>query len=276
MPFICSEHAFWMAHSDRTPQKAITIARMQEGLDLIHDRHGEVRGGHVRVFPQLWALEGTKDLNGILGLRHFYPTSITITIRYTDTWMWEENEALHINGSWANRMVLPPSVTRFCIDIESIERRKDEVDWLADEMADQWKFKRGDHITMVADKSAIAISRWTGSSVLGERRWIRDEVSPGQLQYYVKSVSWRPSRESGDRHHNRALAFTGTRPSPREFEWSYISQDFLNHAEIPMTLPADEVVVKCIAGDYDESRNYDPDSSSSDGEEFSDEESDSE
>lgn len=276
MPFICSEHAFWMAHSDRTPEKAITIARMQQGLDLIHDRHGEVRGGHVRVFPQLWALEGTRDLDGILGLKHFYPTSITITIRYTDTWMWETNEALHINGSWANRVVLPPSVTRFCIDIESIERRKDEVDWMADQMADQWKFKRGDHTTMVADKSDIAISRWTGSSVLGERRWVRDEVAPGQLRYYVKSVLWRPSRELGARHHNCALAFAGTRPSPRDFEWSYISQDYLKFAQIPMSLPAEQVIAKCIADEYDESRCYGTDAYYMCGHGSSDNENDSE
>ncbi|CAI7632520.1 unnamed protein product [Penicillium palitans] len=35
MPFICSEHAFWMASCDRTPERMITVEQMQQGLDLI-------------------------------------------------------------------------------------------------------------------------------------------------------------------------------------------------------------------------------------------------
>jgi len=287
MPFICSEHAFWMAESSRTPRKMITVEKMQHGLDLIHARHGEVQGGHIRVFPQLWALESTRDLGGVLNMRHFHPNSITITIRYTDTWYWESNEALRINGSWINRVKLPPSVTRFCIDIESIERRKDEVDWMAGEMANKWQFTRADGTRMLAAKSDTTVSRWTGSSILGERRWIRDEVVPGQLQYYFATVTWRPSNESADqRHFNPSLRVDWSRPSPPDFQWSYIDESYLEDAGIEMTVPAEQVVAKCIADGYREGRTYpyfesedesefdDDDSSDEDNEEVSSDEDD--
>lgn len=261
MPFICSEHAFWMAERSRTPQKMITVEKMQQGLDMIHARHGEVHGGHIRVFPQLWALERTKDLGGVLKLRNFHPKSITITIRYTDTWFWEDNEALRIDGSWGNRVNLPPSVTRFCIDIESIERRKDEVDWIAGEMANKWQFKRADGTKMVATKSDTMVSRWIGSSMLGERRWIRDEVVPGQLQYYFATVAWRPSRESGDeRHFNPSLRVDWSRPSPPVVRWSYINQDYLDSAGIAMAVPVEQVVERCIADGYMSGHTYSYDS----------------
>jgi hypothetical protein len=257
MPFICSEHAFWMASPERTPRKMITVEKMQEGLDMIHARHGEVQGGHIRVFPQLWALESTKDLGRVLTLKNFHPKSITITIRYTDTWFWENDEALRIDGSWGNRITLPSSVTKFCIDIESIERRKDEVDWIAGEMADKWQFKRADGTRMVAAKSDTTISRWTGSSILGERRWIRDESAPGQLQYHFATVTWRPSRESGEQgHFNRSLRVDWSRPSPPSVPWSYIQQDYLESAGIAMTVPADQVVEMCIANGYGSRRMF--------------------
>lgn len=264
MPFICSEHAFWMASRDRTPERMITVEQMQQGLDLIYDRHGEVQGGRIRVFPQLWKLESTRDFDGIFTMHHFYPKSVTITIRYTDTWMWEYNEELHIEGAWGKWLVLPSSVTRFCIDIESIERRKDEVDYIAGEMADQWRFQRADGTNMLAVKTDTSVSRWTGSSMLGGQRWVRDEVAPGQLQYYFATVMWRPSEEplDGPQRLNPPLRVNWSRPLPRDLGWSYIKGSYLEGAGISMTVPAEQVVAECIANGYefyssDEEPDYD-------------------
>ncbi|CAI7573266.1 unnamed protein product [Penicillium glandicola] len=265
MPFICSEHTFWMAYWDRTPKRMVTVEKMQQCLDLIHDRHGEVQGGHIRVFSQLWNLESTRDFDGIFTMHHFHPQSVTITIRYTDTWMWENNEELHIEGAWGKWLVLPSSVTRFCIDIESIERRKDEVDYIAGEMADQWRFQRADGINMVAAKANTSISRWTGSSMLGRERWVRDEVTPGQLQYYFATVTWRPSQEPLDDQHtlNSPLRVNWSRPLPPNLGWNSIKKSYLENAGISMTVPADQVIAECIADGYgvngsdDESDDYD-------------------
>ncbi|KAJ5619955.1 hypothetical protein N7510_003939 [Penicillium lagena] len=197
MPFLCSEHAFFMASRDRSQSRVITAGEMQQWLDLIHQRHGEVQGGRIRIFAQLWCLEQSR-FQGIFKMHNFNPKTVTITIRYTDTWFWENNEPLRIAGAWNRDLILPASVRNFNMEIESIEHRKAEVDYIANEAAEKWYFKRADDCLMVANKSTVSVSRWTGSSVLGKQRWIRDEVRPGQIDYYVATVSWRPSREAID------------------------------------------------------------------------------
>ncbi|KAJ5081140.1 hypothetical protein N7456_013378 [Penicillium angulare] len=172
MPFLLSEHPFYMAWQNRSPKRVMSVSKMQKCLDLIYERHGKVEGGAVRIFAQLWALEGTSDCSGVLSMKNFYPKTITITIRYTDTWMWESNDALHIAGAWGGRLEIPSSVTRFNIDFESIERRKDEVDCIVQGFATRWSFRRRDGVKLVADgDKSISVSRWTGSSTLGDRRW---------------------------------------------------------------------------------------------------------
>ncbi|KAJ9490288.1 hypothetical protein VN97_g2947 [Penicillium thymicola] len=99
-------------------------------------------------------------------VHYIYPKSVTITIRYTDTWMWQHNEELDIEGAWDKWLVLPSSVIRFCIDLESTERRKDEVDYIAGEMADQWRFQRADGTNMDSAKADTPVFRWAGSSML--------------------------------------------------------------------------------------------------------------
>jgi hypothetical protein len=43
--------------------------------------------------------------------------------------------------------------------------------------------------------STTPTMRWTGSSRLTGRRWIGDEVRPNELDYYVVTVTWKPSGE---------------------------------------------------------------------------------
>ncbi|QQK46276.1 alanine--tRNA ligase [Penicillium digitatum] len=71
--------------------------------------------------------------------------------------MWEISEQLHNEEAWGKWLELPSSVTRFCIDIESIERRKDEVDYIAGETVDQWRFQRANSTNMVAAKAHTTV-----------------------------------------------------------------------------------------------------------------------
>jgi hypothetical protein len=248
MPFVWSEHTFYMAQAERSPRRTMSVKNMQKCLDLIYHRHGEAQGGHIRLFAQLFMLESSRDFMGLFnpGLRHFHPKSVTVTLRYTDTWHWEENQALHISGRWCRWMVLPESVTSFKMDLESIVRRKDEVDYIANEAARQWHFKRTDNVHLLAEPSDISISRWTGSSILGGRRWVRDEVRPGQLDYYVATVTWRPSQDSlGDRpRRNPDLTVNWTRPLPPSLGYDCLPEDTLRRLNISMDTPAEEAVAQ--------------------------------
>ncbi|KAJ6014311.1 hypothetical protein N7540_008902 [Penicillium herquei] len=281
MPFLCSEHSFYMAWRQRSPKRVMSVPRMQACLDLIHARHGEVQGGSVRIFPQLWALQGTKDCGGVFSMRNFHPKTVTITIRYTDTWEWEYNKALYMEGAWAGRIRLPASVTKFKIDFESIERRKDEVDHIAQELAEKWRFRRSDGMDMVASgEDSISFSRWTGSSTLGGHRWLRDETRPGQLDYYVGTVTWRPSKEPpiDGPLFNPRVQVTSDRPALKPLRYTSVTTDKLRDAGVPDDCNAEEAAQLLYEYDSkiqtsDEDDEYMSDHDDSDEDEESEEES---
>lgn len=84
-----------------------------------------------------------------------------------------------------NGIRLLDSVTSFTLDFEMIDRRKDEVNLIANDAI------------LTACKEDISVSTWTGSSVLGGQRWVRDVIRPGQLDYHVVTVTWK-MRQRGD------------------------------------------------------------------------------
>ncbi|KAJ6031566.1 hypothetical protein N7540_002298 [Penicillium herquei] len=215
MPLLLSEHAFCLSSDGRSPKGTLSVPTMQKGLDLIHKRHGEIKGGKVRIFSQVKALEATNDCDGVLKMPNFHPTTVTLTVRYLDTRNWEWNEELNIDGAWCGRVELPASVTKFNIEIECLEHRKSEVDYIINGISTSWNFRRSDGVTLETDKDHITISRWTGGSILpGRWRQIRDEKRPGYLDYYVGKVTWRASKNppTDERPSNPALRVTRERP----------------------------------------------------------------
>lgn len=254
MPFAFSEHALYLTWEERSPRHKMSIKRMQECLDMFHHHHGDIRAGHIRIFAQLCALENRRNLMRLFGMRHFYPKTITITIRYTDTWGWEDNEPLRIDGNWGECMRLPASVSKFTLELESLERRKDEVDYIARRAADEWQFRRTDNVSMLADSSQISVSRWTGCSVLGGRRWVRDEARPGQLDYYLAKTTWRPLQESrpAPPGGNPSLAVKWKRQMPRSLGYEFIFNSELEELGIPLSTPAEKAVAEYAAATVQE------------------------
>lgn len=200
LQFALAEHRFYLTHDDRAPHGSCWPPGFREGNQMIYERYGKHQQhgpgerlglGGIRVFAQLWALEPGDDFQMILDMPHFYPRRIALTIRYSDFWYWESMAPLHIDATWVNHIRFPESVTHFTMDFEMIERRKDEVKLIANEAAKKWFFKRRDNKILTASVDDISESTWTGSSVLGDERWIRDEARPGQLDYLVVTVTWK-------------------------------------------------------------------------------------
>ncbi|EYE90721.1 uncharacterized protein EURHEDRAFT_417144 [Aspergillus ruber CBS 135680] len=196
MQFALAEHRFYLTQPDRSPG-----GTWPRGFKKYNRRVHEVYGryqssgrsglGGIRVFAQLWMLEPGSELQKILDVQHFYPKRVAVTIRYSDFWFWERNARLHVDAAWVNRIRLPDSVTYFTVDFEMIERRKDEVNLIANDAVEKWFFERKDGAILTARKEDMSVSTWTGSSVLGGQRWVRDEVRPGQLDYHVVTVTWK-------------------------------------------------------------------------------------
>jgi len=197
VPWASREHAFYLTAEDRRPGHVITAARMQPSLDLLHAMHAgddPISIAHARVFAQLYMLEPGVRLAEILTLRHFHPRRITLTIRHTDWWMWEQDDPLHIDARWVNGCRFPASVREFRVELESLERKRAQVDDMAQQMAAKWTFQRADGVALRAGTTAAdsPVVQWRGSSTWNNARWIRDETStPEMLEYYVRTVTWR-------------------------------------------------------------------------------------
>lgn len=142
-------------------------------------------------------------------------------------WWWEQDAPLRFEGSWLASCAadMPASVRELHIELESLERKKEQVDAIAKQMAEKWYFTRQDGVTLFPDVSgkAVKIDRWSGSSTWNGQTWQRDESAPGRIDYYIATVAFRPQRvveklgghvkpeiveaaEQGIRHTSRWLA----------------------------------------------------------------------
>ncbi|KAF5598793.1 hypothetical protein FPCIR_2717 [Fusarium pseudocircinatum] len=196
-PFVLREHTEWATSEDRAPPPGKAPPRLRPMVAEISKSlgTGNVEIERLRIFAQMYRLE-ENGLQDILRTPHLAPRTITLTIRHTDWWYWEEDEPLHFEGNWIEGVsqVLTPSTTQFCIELESLERKKDQVDKIAKQMVDAWFFKRPDGVVLYADTSDAnrKVSRWSGSSTWHGQRWTRDETEPNKLDYYIVSITFGP------------------------------------------------------------------------------------
>ncbi|KAF4443144.1 hypothetical protein F53441_11543 [Fusarium austroafricanum] len=196
-PFLLREQTEWATAEDRAPPSGKAPPPLRRMLRQIATSQGtdEVEIERLRVFAQMYKLEDG-SLAGILRTPHLAPRTITLTIRHTDWWFWEDDEPLRMEGDWIAGVVhaMSPKTTQFIIELESLERKKDQVDKIAKQMVDKWFFKRPDDgVVLFADTSDAGrkVSRWSGSSTWHNQPWIRDETEPNRLDYYVVSVPFR-------------------------------------------------------------------------------------
>ncbi len=136
-------------------------------------------------------LEPGTSLTQILSINHLYPLSFTITIRHHDWWFWESDDRLRIKARWVNECRFPDSLKTIHLELESLQRKKDQIDWMADMMRDTWHFQTKNLTIFSASKDDVTENTWIGSSTWNDARWVRDETKLEQVEYYIKTVTWQ-------------------------------------------------------------------------------------
>lgn len=201
LPWTQAQHTFFLTAGTRKPNKTTEPRQLARTLRLIEKLHPDIPArrkevSSVQIFAQLYVLEPGQSLNRVLQVPHFSPRAITITLRHTDIWDWEQDVPIHIKSPWVSRCRFPASVTNLRIQIESIERRKPQVDYVANKAREDWHFTRTDNVHLVCDaQTRLEELRWTGSSTWEGLRWIRDEDDrePGILHYYLVTLQFKPA-----------------------------------------------------------------------------------
>ncbi|KAI2629318.1 hypothetical protein GGS26DRAFT_121081 [Hypomontagnella submonticulosa] len=201
LPFVLHEQTHWLTSWDRAPPEYGLYNNMAEDirsqLAQIKEQRGDdeiIEIEQLRIFAQMYKLEG-HDLSEFLEMSGLRPRRLTLTIRHADWWYWENDAPLRFEAGWIKAVcdVLPSSVREICIELESLERKKDQVDSIAKQMRERWFFKRTDGIALFADVTGgnDEVSRWSGTSTWHHKTWTRDETVPGRIDYYVVCVPFR-------------------------------------------------------------------------------------
>lgn len=251
LPWTNAEQIFYLTSSDRRPTRTTTPAAMQKTLLTISKTQTMPIIQHVRVFPQLYLLENGRRLQEILDLNFFYPKVITITIRHTDWWFWENDNNLHLDAKWVDFCRFPNSLTELRMAFESLERKKDQIDDVVKQAIEGWVFRRKDDTELSAENCKPEIMRWSGSATWMDHRWLRDETGTNRIDYYVSTVTWRPSSSSVNNENavSKGQA-TGSRKSPNLDAIGYpqlddpiqcIHTNIMRDAGMPLDAPYEDV-----------------------------------
>jgi len=225
---------------------------LQNLAENVQKTHGSVPTINcIRLFAQLYMLEPGDMLQYLLDVPLFLPLHITLTLRHADWWHWEEDHVLRIAADWVNKCKFPVSVKEIRLELESLSRKKNQIDSIAEQMASQWTFHRADGVKLIAQApSPINAATWQGISAWGGVRWLRDESQPGQLDYYVATVIWHPESTSNsnvanqlETSHAPMLTTAVGAPLPR-MPGLLVAK--LEEAGIGMDLPREEVIRRMV------------------------------
>ncbi|KAJ4177442.1 hypothetical protein NW767_015120 [Fusarium falciforme] len=214
LPFTLTEQTFWLTPCDYSPPG---YDRLRAGRDLyitaggLAEQMGQnrVQIEGLRVFTQMWALwtgnyeslpqmwaPWTTKFEALLEIGYVDLKRFTVTVRHVDWGHWERDAPLMFLGDWIRGISerMPPCLNEVRIEMESPERKKHQVDLIANKMAERWFFKKPDGTVLFADTegSTMQVSRWRGTSTWNGQRWIRDETDEGVIDYYILSVTFRP------------------------------------------------------------------------------------
>lgn len=152
---------------------------------------------HLQVFSSTRGLE-KHALANALAMPDFHPQRITITIRHVDWKLWETDQRLCVRAGWLKQLgeSLSPSTCEVVFELESLKRKRNQVDYIATHMSRYWFLERRDGTCLYADatEGSNTAGEWKGSSVLHDRRWLRDETGNRELEYYVVRVPLRERR----------------------------------------------------------------------------------
>ncbi|KAH7393779.1 hypothetical protein DE146DRAFT_737499 [Phaeosphaeria sp. MPI-PUGE-AT-0046c] len=151
----------------------------------------------VRFFTQLYWLENGHGMRQMFRMPTFRPASLTITIRYSDWWWWENDEPLRMDESWLKEFVGTPGLRELRVEYETRVPKKGEMMSIV-QRNKKYKLpirREGGNMDewegyLSAEKTDLKEWTWKGTSKLGGREWghlAKSDV----VEYVVVTDTWR-------------------------------------------------------------------------------------
>lgn len=182
------EHAVWVTSANHTP--------IGEGPPRTDEQRAALRGprggiGRMRLFVRVSELERGALYPALWHARFLRPETVTVTLAHASWPDWHRDRPLRLGAGWTRDFgeSLQDRVREVYIELETAERKADQARELAAQMMRKWFIVRQDYKKMFADR--VEESRWRGTSAWNHRRWKREEIQPGVMNYVVVAVRFR-------------------------------------------------------------------------------------
>ncbi|KAH7127965.1 hypothetical protein B0J13DRAFT_564786 [Dactylonectria estremocensis] len=164
----------------------------------------------VTIFSRAQSLDEGELIHLVSKLN---PRRLRLIIRHTDWRNWQHDHTLYLRASWLRALnetlSNSSSLREVQIELESLSRKREQVDAIAEQMRRRWFFRGEEgllYASSLSDDSTSyewsGASTWFGSNTWSRERWIRDEVAPGRIDYYVTVISFQTEtriRQTGGR-----------------------------------------------------------------------------
>jgi hypothetical protein len=152
----------------------------------------------VRFFTQMFWLEAGHQLFYIFSLPQFRPTQLTITIRYSDWWFWENDEPLRMEEQWLRYFEGNPGLRVLNVEYETLSWKRAEMMHII-ERNKKWKLpvrREGGSFQsnelegyLSAEGTGLKEWKWKGPSKLGGERWSHHGTGD-KVEYVVVTDTW--------------------------------------------------------------------------------------
>ncbi|KAJ5561981.1 hypothetical protein N7535_003556 [Penicillium sp. DV-2018c] len=194
LPPAVNEHTFWFYRAP--PHISNPSSPSQYFRRMTPKQRAHVQ--HLHLFTQQYFLEDRRwssiwdgirigdDGRKLRGECRIAPKKMTITLRHTDWWFWEDNEPLGIDpfrsgrtragemgtasnphndsSPWGTQFDTFPCLNELVIEFETVMRKKDQLDDIVQRALD-WKFplQPEKNLYLVADAKSKSVYTWVGA-----------------------------------------------------------------------------------------------------------------
>lgn len=141
----------------------------------------------------MYWLETPSNLRTLFAQPNFRPSQLTITIRYSDWWNWEDDAPLSMQDAWLRRFSGPPGLRELRVEYETRVPKKGEMMRFV-ERNRGWKLPvrgmgREWEGYLSAEHTKLTEWTWKGTSKLGGQEWGHLAKSE-EVEYVVVEDRW--------------------------------------------------------------------------------------
>ncbi|KAF2727400.1 hypothetical protein EJ04DRAFT_517272 [Polyplosphaeria fusca] len=154
---------------------------------------------HINITAQLIALRESCIRQLFADRSGLAPKVVTITIRYTDWWYWENNHPLNLSGVHMRGISFPNSVERIVMQLETREGKRKELeqviaDLFARPEVNKYSVTDGRDL-MLSEEIGVKEWQWDGPTVFAKAAKRRSNKYPHhpeglEMRYIVKELTW--------------------------------------------------------------------------------------